>query len=80
MYHSCPWYNWLIEFGKVWQYSPQRRKPRHANEDDSSALVEWLRNSLPHRQWETAWNEHDMHALAGLFHEDAVWVLWTGEV
>jgi uncharacterized protein (TIGR02246 family) len=30
--------------------------------------------------WETAWNEHDMHALAGLFHEDAVWVLWTGEV
>jgi uncharacterized protein (TIGR02246 family) len=31
-------------------------------------------------QWENAWNNHDMHALAALFHEDAVWVLWTGEV
>jgi uncharacterized protein (TIGR02246 family) len=31
-------------------------------------------------QWEEAWNAHDMHALAALFHEDAVWVLWTGEV
>ena len=32
------------------------------------------------QQWEVAWNAHDMHALAALFHEDAVWVLWTGEV
>lgn len=32
------------------------------------------------QQWEVAWNKHDMHALAGLFHEDAIWVLWTGEV
>ena len=31
-------------------------------------------------RWEDAWNKHDMHALAALFHEDAVWVLWTGEV
>ena len=31
-------------------------------------------------RWEKAWNEHDMHALAALFHEDAVWVLWTGDV
>jgi uncharacterized protein (TIGR02246 family) len=31
-------------------------------------------------RWEDAWNSHDMHALAALFHEDAVWVLWTGEV
>jgi uncharacterized protein (TIGR02246 family) len=31
-------------------------------------------------RWEDAWNNHDMHALAALFHEDAVWVLWTGEV
>ena len=30
--------------------------------------------------WETAWNTHDMHRLAALFREDAVWVLWTGEV
>ena len=30
--------------------------------------------------WETAWNRHDMHRLASLFRENAVWVLWTGEV
>jgi hypothetical protein len=29
---------------------------------------------------EQAWNTHDMHALANLFHEDGVWVLWTGLV
>jgi len=31
-------------------------------------------------RWEEAWNTHDMNALASLFREDAVWVLWTGEV
>ena len=30
--------------------------------------------------WETAWNKHDMHSLAALFREDAIWVLWTGDV
>jgi len=30
--------------------------------------------------WEEAWNRHDMHALGNLFHEDGVWVLWTGHV
>ena len=30
--------------------------------------------------WEKAWNSHDMRALASLFHEDGVWILWTGEV
>jgi uncharacterized protein (TIGR02246 family) len=30
--------------------------------------------------WEKAWNSHDMRALAALFHEDGVWILWTGEV
>ena len=30
--------------------------------------------------WEKAWNSHDMRALAGLFHEDGIWILWTGEV
>lgn len=29
---------------------------------------------------ENAWNDHDMHAMANLFHEDGVWVLWTGQV
>jgi uncharacterized protein (TIGR02246 family) len=42
-----------------------------ADHKDISALLE---------RWEDAWNDHDMHSLAALFHEDAVWVLWTGEV
>jgi uncharacterized protein (TIGR02246 family) len=29
---------------------------------------------------EKAWNDHDMRALANLFHEDGTWVLWTGAV
>jgi uncharacterized protein (TIGR02246 family) len=31
-------------------------------------------------RWEDAWNTHNMAAFASLFHEDGVWVLWTGEV
>jgi uncharacterized protein (TIGR02246 family) len=31
-------------------------------------------------QWENAWNTDDMTAFASLFHEDGVWVLWTGDV
>ena len=31
-------------------------------------------------RWEKAWNAHDMTAFAQLFHEDGVWVLWTGAV
>ena len=30
--------------------------------------------------WEKAWNNHDMHAFGTLFHDDGVWVLWTGQV
>ena len=29
---------------------------------------------------EDAWNGHDMHALANLFHEDGIWVVFTGTV
>ena len=32
------------------------------------------------RQWESAWNHHDMARFGALFHEDGVWVLWTGAV
>lgn len=31
-------------------------------------------------QWESAWNTHDMHAFALLFHENATFVIWTGRV
>lgn len=26
------------------------------------------------------WNRHDMRAHAALFHEDGIWIAWTGEV
>src|SRR5262245_13237827 len=29
--------------------------------------------------WEEAWNRHDMRAFASLFHDDGVWILWTGD-
>jgi uncharacterized protein (TIGR02246 family) len=32
------------------------------------------------KTWEDAWNSHDMHAFANLFHHDGVWILWTGQV
>src|SRR5687767_9260597 len=31
-------------------------------------------------RWETAWNTHDMTTYASLYHDDGVWVLWTGDV
>jgi uncharacterized protein (TIGR02246 family) len=31
-------------------------------------------------RWEDAWQKHDMAAFGSLFHEDSVWVLWTGDV
>jgi non-heme chloroperoxidase len=31
-------------------------------------------------RWEEAWSTHDMAAFASLFHEDGIWILWTGEV
>ena len=31
-------------------------------------------------QWEAAWNRHDMARFGALFHDDGVWVLWTGAV
>lgn len=31
-------------------------------------------------RWQNAWNAHDMHAFAQLFHDDATWIVWTGRV
>jgi len=42
-----------------------------ADRDQLTAIID---------KWEKAWNSHDMHAFASLFHEDGVWILWTGEV
>jgi uncharacterized protein (TIGR02246 family) len=32
------------------------------------------------QRWQEAWNKHDMAAFGALFHDDGVWVLWTGSV
>jgi uncharacterized protein (TIGR02246 family) len=53
--------------------APDMRKSEDRTEDRAQ-IVRLLAD------WETAWNSHDMRRLAGLFEEDAVWVLWTGEV
>ena len=45
-----------------------------AREDDRAQITRLLAD------WESAWNTHNMHRLAALFREDAIWVLWTGEV
>ena len=42
-----------------------------ADRDQLTAMID---------KWEKAWNSHDMHAFASLFHEDGVWILWTGDV
>jgi uncharacterized protein (TIGR02246 family) len=44
---------------------------RESDRREISAILERI---------EQAWNTHDMHALGNLFHEDGVWVLWTGLV
>ncbi len=31
-------------------------------------------------RWQAAWQSHDMHAFAQMFHEDATWIVWTGRV
>src|SRR5688572_19797688 len=31
-------------------------------------------------RWEGAWNTHDMATFGTLFHDDGIWVLWTGSV
>ena len=48
--------------------------PKAAEASDREQITAILRG------WEEAWNSHDMHAFAKLFHEDGVWVLWTGAV
>jgi uncharacterized protein (TIGR02246 family) len=52
--------------------------PQSPRTDDRAADRRQIARLLA--DWETAWNTHDMRKLAGLFREDAVWVLWTGDV
>jgi uncharacterized protein (TIGR02246 family) len=48
--------------------------PKAAKDSDREQITAIVRN------WEEAWNKHDMNALAKLFHEDGIWILWTGAV
>jgi uncharacterized protein (TIGR02246 family) len=51
--------------------APMAQGATPSDREDISAMLQ---------SWEEAWNRHDMHAFASLFHEDGVWVLWTGQV
>jgi uncharacterized protein (TIGR02246 family) len=53
------------------QQSKDTVRPRTS---DNAQIISIIHN------WETSWNSHDMHAFANLFHEDGIWILWTGEV
>ncbi len=44
-----------------------------SHRSDSLQLVALIENM------QTAWNTHDMHALANLFHEDGTWIVWDGK-
>jgi uncharacterized protein (TIGR02246 family) len=46
--------------------------------DDRAVDRDQISNVLS--RWQDAWNRHDMPAFASLFHEEGVWVLWTGDV
>jgi uncharacterized protein (TIGR02246 family) len=58
----------------VWSRSMGQHRPSTARASDRAKISAMLRS------WEEAWNSHDMHAFANLFHEDGIWVLWTGQV
>ena len=58
----------------VWSPSLSQRAQSSARTSDRAKITAMIRS------WEEAWNTHDMHAFANLFHEDGVWVLWTGQV
>jgi uncharacterized protein (TIGR02246 family) len=64
----------LVTAGLVLSGLPTERllaEERSVDRDQISAVVS---------RWEDAWNRHDMRAFASLFHEDGVWILWTGDV
>ena len=50
--------------------APMAQEATPSDREEISAMLQ---------TWEEAWNRHDMRAFASLFHEDGVWVLWTGQ-
>ena len=58
----------------IWSTSMGQHRPSSSRASDRARITAVIRS------WEEAWNSHDMQAFANLFHEDGVWVLWTGLV
>jgi uncharacterized protein (TIGR02246 family) len=72
---------WSATLNAGWVVRPAAREGSFAivRANDGSAKDRELITAILGR-WEEAWNTHDMTAFAELFHEDGVWVLWTGDV
>lgn len=58
----------------VWSTSMSQHAPPSARVSDREKITAIVSS------WQEAWNSHNMHALASLFHDDGIWVLWTGQV
>ena len=48
--------------------------PQSARDSDRKQITDFM------AALDETWNKHDMHAHAELFHEDGVWIVWTGQV
>lgn len=64
---------WRVVAGQVGVLP--RQESRSATRDSDREQINTILQGV-----EEAWNKHDMRALANLFHEDGVWILWTGHV
>lgn len=62
----------IVPFCSFGQQSQSHKREERAT--DSTQIVAIIDS------WQKAWNSHDMHAFANLFHEDGIWVLWNGKV
>src|SRR5688572_15488735 len=62
----------ILSIGALGQQ--QSADPTKQKISDSTQIIAILQS------WERSWNSHDMNAFANLFHEDGIWILWTGDV
>ena len=60
-----------LVFARVSAASRDQSANRVKDSDEIASIVS---------RWEEAWRAHNVTAFASLFHEDGVWVLWTGDV
>lgn len=55
-------------------FAQSSKTPATLRTADSTQLVLLVENL------QAAWNTHDMHMLANLFHEDGTWIVWDGKL